>query len=218
MVPAFTYMTGCLPDIYPNNLRQNAWPISTEGPPPEPFRPETGQISKDMGAIPAAVLKYRNRKRSLHPQDSFAALGPLAEKLTEGQDEENVYAPYEVLMTCPDSYLILAGVGLDSATPIHFAEAKSGRKMFIRWSLNESCKPVPCRVGGCSDGFPRLQEYVGDLCREIKVGESRWMIFPFPAFVNRVKDIIIKNPEITHCGDEHCPRCHDAILGGPYYS
>ncbi|MFE4573558.1 aminoglycoside N(3)-acetyltransferase [Paenibacillus chitinolyticus] len=80
-----------------------------------------------MGALPEAFRTYPGVMRSSHPQVSFAAIGPQAQKLTGshslayGLGEGSPLARlYEL-----DGHVLLLGVGHGSNTSIHLAEYRA---------------------------------------------------------------------------------------------
>ncbi|MCX7708410.1 MAG: AAC(3) family N-acetyltransferase [Clostridia bacterium] len=171
-------------------------------------------ISKTMGAVPAAVLSMKNHSRGMHPLNSFASVGPGAKEFIASQSFENVYGPFEK-MYAQEGVLVLMGVELTRATAIHFAEKLAGRNLFIRWARNAAGEVQESRVGSCSEGFNRLQPFVSGIEDTVVVGNSTWKIYDFKKFVDVVTEAIKNNPSITHCDDPDCLRCNDMLKGGP---
>ena len=172
-------------------------------------------ISSEMGAIPAWLLKMPARIRGEHPLNSFTAIGPLASEIISAQSPLNVYGPLKVIYSRPNAYLVLAGVDLTSATPIHFAEERAGRRLFRRWAKNSDGSAQEVEVGSCSDGFNNLDSFLKNIEENMQFGQSCWKIYPFCTFIDTVTDAILQNPPITHCANPDCERCNDAIKGGP---
>jgi aminoglycoside 3-N-acetyltransferase len=88
-----------------------------------PFDPVTTP-STGMGHLAEQVRTSPGAIRSAHPQTSFAALGPLADKLMSGHRLDchlGEFSPlarlYEV-----DARILLLGVGYDVCTAFHLAE------------------------------------------------------------------------------------------------
>lgn len=216
LVPTFTY--DCeMPTPPGRELRQNA---ENPADAPDPaqvtaYNPASNQLSNDMGAIPAALLQNPGRARGDHPLNSFAALGPQAQELIAPQNPFNVYAPFKFMREYTNTWLVLAGVGLTRATAIHYAEKRSGRRLFRRWGKNAQGQTIETEVGSCSEGFENLAPFVAHLEARAQVAQSPWRIYPFRAFVDVVENAIRQNPSITRCADPNCERCRDAILGGP---
>ncbi len=178
------------------------------------YNAKCNDISKSMGAIPAAVLAVKDRSRGIHPLNSFTAIGPRAEEIIANQGFEDVYGPFEKAYE-EGGVLLLIGVELNRATAIHFAEKLAGRNLFVRWTRTKSGDVKRCRVGSCSEGFQRLEPFVSDIQDSVVVGHSNWKIYDFRKFVDVVVEAIKINPNITHCHDKDCLRCNDMLRGGP---
>lgn len=217
VVPTFTYDCEVSTPSY-RRIIQNGSDYS------ESFDSETAvaydknspMISREMGAIPARLLEMKARARGRHPLNSFAALGPLAKELIGAQSPLNVYGTLKAIYAHKSAaYLVLAGVDLTSATPIHFAEERAGRRLFRRWAKGNNMT-LEVEVGSCSDGFNNLAPYVKNIETSIQVGQSVWKIYPFRTFIDTVARAIVQNPAVTHCADQKCIRCNDSVRGGPF--
>lgn len=216
LVPTFTY--ECEVPAPPGRqiARNGQGPSGSLDPgQARPFDPHSAMISPEMGAIPARVLEAEGARRSTHPLNSFAALGPLADEIIATQGPLNVYGPLKALYTRENAHVVLMGVGLTSATPVHLAEEKSGRRLFRRWALTGNGQVQEVEVGSCSDGFDNLQPFLGGIERIVRAGESTWKIYPFQPFIDLLAEAIVRDPAITRCADRDCPRCNDAVRGGP---
>ncbi len=172
-------------------------------------------IARSMGIIPRTLLANEDAVRGYHPVNSFTAAGPKANSLMAVQSPLDVYAPYRLLEEENNAWIILMGVGLNKATPIHYGEALAGRNLFHVWAQISGGQVVETRCGSCSDGFPRLDPFVADIEQRIQVGDSFWRVYRFKEFVHRIAEVVRANPEITHCKDNSCTRCRDIIAGGP---
>ena len=177
------------------------------------FTAETNDVNSTMGAIPAEVLARPERIRGSHALCSFAALGPLADRVRE-QRPLDVYAPLRIL-AAKDGWALLIGVDLRSLTLLHLAEEKAGRRLFRRWANGPDGKPMEVEVGSCSEGFLNFEPILAPLARETLVGESRWVAYPARETLALAAKTIRETPGITHCGDADCLRCRDAVAGGP---
>jgi len=179
------------------------------------YDPSINEVTlEEMGAVPAEVLSRPHRVRGLHPLCSFTALGKQAEILIAGQTHQDIFAPIRALCEV-GGFVVLIGVGLDKMTLLHAAEELAGRNPFIRWANDVNGDPIGVTMGGCSDGFGQLANTLSPLKRELQVGYSLWCIYPADQTLQASASKIRKNPEITHCSNPKCERCHDAILGGP---
>jgi aminoglycoside 3-N-acetyltransferase len=214
IVPAFTYAAEI--DAPPGFFRErNAPPIPGSHGPAEAYRPDGNRISREMGAIPARLLERPGRVRGNHPLNSFAGLGPRAAEILAGQAPLRVYDPFRRMQADPDSMLVLAGVGLNRATAIHYAEERAGRRPFRRWALTAGAGGIEVEVGSCSEGFENLTGAVGPMERRVIAGAGIWRVFPFADFVGAAERAIRSDPAITHCPDPACPRCNAMVRGGP---
>jgi aminoglycoside 3-N-acetyltransferase len=218
MVPTFT---GIQLEVYPEPnqmIERNGWNVAeAESWPPRTdvvFSPELDIVDARMGSIPSAMLRRPERVRGNHPHNSFTAVGPKAQRLLAEQAWDDVYAPLREL-TKQHGNVVLAGVGLNRLTILHFAETLAGRRLFRRWATGDDGHPAAVQVGSCSEGFPNLEGALGMLTTEQMVGHSLWRVFPAAETVTTSAAIIRNEPEITHCGDPECVRCSHAVAGGP---
>lgn len=180
----------------------------------EPFEATSKEISvEDMGIFSKCVLDNSKSVRGNHPLNSFTALGRHAGRLVSCQTWRDVYAPFKQLCE-DDGYVLLIGVGLSSATIIHYAEQVAGRHPFIRWSVDKNKEVSPVSAGGCSEGFDHFNNALCNFVKKVKVAESEWKCYKARDIVDACSECIRKNPEITHCGDICCDRCNDAVQGG----
>jgi len=178
------------------------------------FNDDPNQIETSMGIVPKSIMEYKEAVRTKNPVDSFVLLGDKSENLIQNQSLLDVYSVYKkIYKSKHNAYIMLAGVTFKSCTPIHFAEEKSGRKLFRRWAVYYH-QIVEIEDGSCSDGFDNLREYTRSIETIGYIGKSEIRIYPFKEFVNIVAEIIHKKPQITHCNNENCDRCNDMILGG----
>jgi aminoglycoside 3-N-acetyltransferase len=217
VVPTFTSPTYLVEP--PESMRPERNGIDYEAPDGRAgganrvFTPESNDVNSTMGAIPTEVLERPERVRGSNPLCSFAALGPLADRVRE-QRPLDVYAPLRIL-AAKDGSALLIGVDLRSLTLLHLAEEKGGRRLFRRWANGPDGKPMEVEVGSCSQGFLNFEPILAPLTRETLVGESRWVAYPARETLALAAETIRANPGITHCGDADCLRCRDAVAGGP---
>ena len=177
------------------------------------YSPESNLINKSMGAIPKAVLGMKNRYRGNHPCQSFTAVGPRAAELVAAQSPLDVYNPIRKLSRS-GGMIVLMGVGLTRITALHLAEEMAGRNLFRRWAQGRN-GPVQVAIGGCSEGFHKLDVALSPIEQKVVVGNSLWRIFPVSDLLNRASKAIQRDPMVTHCGKKSCRHCDDAVAGGP---
>ncbi|WP_404827797.1 AAC(3) family N-acetyltransferase [Streptomyces aureocirculatus] len=152
--------------------------------------------------------------RGTHPLNSFAALGPLANKLISAQNPTHVYGPIREL-AAHDGRILLIGVELNRMTALHLAEQQSGRHLFLRWARDSVGNVSMVEVGSCSEGFPRLGPALRPYCRSVTVGCSQWQAYPAALTLAAATAAIAADQTITRCSDSDCLLCRDAVAGGP---
>ncbi|PKG39370.1 AAC(3) family N-acetyltransferase [Psychromonas sp. Urea-02u-13] len=229
VVPTFTYDNGAYPpqkglEYAQNGMDLTIYQDALQGL-TQCFDKDSQQISDSMGVLSKVILARPESIRGLHPVNSFTAIGPQAKNIIEQQSLLDVYGPYQYCYELENASLLLMGIDFTGVTPIHYAEQKSGRTLFRAWAnvkvkakaknSNDEKMPVEVSIGSCSAGFNALQPMVEHLVQKKLVGNSQWHCFEFTPFINRISKQIIATPEITHCDNAQCIRCHDAILGGP---
>ena len=167
-----------------------------------------------MGVVPATALSWPGAARGNHPLNSFTAIGAHAAKLIAKQSPSDVYAPLAVLSEM-NGFVVLLGVGLERLTLLHLAEKQAGRTLFRRWAKDAHGAPIAVEVGGCSEGFGKLEPYLRRLMRTTCVGTSKWIVIRADQALACASAAIRDNPGLTHCTVEACNRCEDAVKGGP---
>lgn len=216
MVPSFSYMYQADPPGG-NPYLQNAWADKPPAPVPADgmfgYDPAQNEISRDMGAIPAELLRREGRIRGKHPLCSFTATGPQADRIIRGQVPLDIFAPFREIAALSGEVLLM-GVGLDTMTLIHYAEQLAGRRPFRRWAWSGDRQLTETEVGGCSSGFLDLEAATSGMARRIVVGSSHWTAYPVAPLLELTVATIKKSPDITRCSSS-CSRCNDAIAGGP---
>jgi aminoglycoside 3-N-acetyltransferase len=219
MVPAFTEPQFGL--AAPVNLRPARNGIDYATLPEVPqlakdaaYAVDCGLINPDLGVLPAALIGRGGAVRGEHPLNSFAALGPLAEELIAAQSPADVYGPIRELAARAGLFLLI-GVGLNKMTALHLAEQKSGRHLFLRWAQGANGQASMFEVGSCSEGFPRLEPALHPYARTAVIGGSRWQAYPAGQTLTAATKAITEDQGITHCPDNNCLLCRDAIAGGP---
>lgn len=217
LVPTFSWEEYAIDPPEHLQPRRNGWTYGQSRVhqlPPEVFHPSSGVIDREMGAIPAAVMDRAGRERGRNQLVSFTAVGPLAREMVEQQTADNAFAPLEKLVLSRGN-VALIGVDLRRMTLLHLAERRAGRVMPRRWASNAEGQVMMVEVGGCSDGFRRLEPALAPIKQDVMVGPSHWQVFPADHALTAAEAAIREDPLITVCANPSCLRCRDVILGGP---
>lgn len=181
------------------------------------YTPDCGLINPGLGVLPSALISRTGIVRGTHPLNSFAALGPLADKLISAQSATDVYGPIREL-AASEGQILLIGVGLNRMTALHLAEQQSGRRLFLRWAQGVDRQVSMVEVGSCSEGFPRLEPILDPYAHMLVVGSSRWQAYPAHQAIAAATAAIVADQNITRCSNDDCLLCRDSIAGGPHES
>jgi len=221
LVPTFSSFDVPPPDVPAMRPQRNGWEYASvprdESVGGRIFTPESMELDQeDMGAVSAAVLTMRNRVRGNHPLNSFTAVGPLAHDLIDGQEPTAVYRPLESLADL-NGWVVLMGVSLRSLTLLHLAEKSAGRQLFRRWANDAHGRVMMVEAGGCSRGFEKFESVLAPMERRATVGQTTCRAYPAKEALEAAGQASLDDPFITHCGNEECRRCRDAVMGGPVF-
>lgn len=157
-----------------------------------------------MGALPEALRRHPQAKRSKHPILSFAGIG--VDDLLAAQTILDPLAPLHELYE-EEGYVLLLGVGHTVNTTLHYAEKLANRRTFIRWALTQQgvveCPGFPC----CSLGFNEAAPYLADITRWVRIGPALVQALPVREMVVTVATLINEDPLALLCSDPACERC-----------
>jgi aminoglycoside 3-N-acetyltransferase len=172
------------------------------------FDPRTTRSTN--GAVTEALRRRPDAIRSVHPSHPYAAVGPRAKELTDGNLEVGTFDPRSPLGKLADwgGWIVLLGVGMWSNTCVHIGEAKyrvhclgyEGERSYVK--LNGEVREVRTtlwRDGNCRvEGRP-IEERMRarGLVRDGKVGDAAIHIM-------RGRDVVEQTMAL--CA-EVCPTC-----------
>ena len=180
----------------------------------EVYESSRTEVAAWLGAFSAHVAARPDRIRCRHASGEFAAVGSRSAQLIDAETTADVFGPLRALVG-DDGAVVLMGVGLNRMTLLHLAEVEAGRRPFIRWASGADGGAVRVRAGGCSEGFEAFADVLRTMERRVVVGESTWRVFRAREVLTHAAEAIRCYPSITHCRNEHCVECADAIAGGP---
>lgn len=216
LVPAFCFISQVDPP-QPNLYRQNGGAAEeTKGRDRGVgFDPRSQEIDPSLGLLPRTVLEHPESYRGTHLLNALAAVGPFARELAAAQTQDDVYGPYKLAHKMGRASLLLMGVSLTRATPMHLAEEMAGRRLFRRWARRKDGEIIEVAIGSCSEGFEAFTPFLQEVETQLTVGHSLWRCFDLGQFLDTAAAIIRQHPNITHCQRAECLRCDDAVAGGP---
>lgn len=182
------------------------------------YNPKTS--SSLCGAITEAVRKRPSALRSLHPSHSIAAIGALADMITEGHEKVHAFARGSALFNVLQARgkILLLGVSHRSNSMIHVAEEIANLPYLERSRQvefkNAQGKTIQkwIRRPGCSQGFDAIEEILDehDAVRETTIGECRVMIMTARSVVDAALEILKLDPEGLLCERPDCEACAQA--------
>ncbi|MDX4048470.1 MULTISPECIES: AAC(3) family N-acetyltransferase [Aliarcobacter] len=176
--------------------------------------PNTGSIGK-------AFLEHPNVSRSLHPTNSFMAIGKKADMILENHNELSM--SYDPMYKIVSLNAKMINIGITSESPgfttVHLAQQELGLtkksilknllRVYYKSSNNQIKLFKRQDVGGCSDGFGKFYQYYLDKDKLVfgKLGNTN-------AIVGNAKDIyeidleLIKRDNSFHfCDNPLCFVC-----------
>ncbi len=168
------------------------------------------QTRSDNGAVTEALRRRPEAVRSIHPSHPYAAIGPRAKELTDGNLEVGTFDPRSPLGKLADwgGWIVLLGVGMWSNTCVHIGEATyrvhclgyERERSYVK--LNGEVQEVRTtlwRDGDCRVEGPPIEARMRarNLIRDGKVGNAEIHLM-------RGSDVIAET--VALCA-EVCPTC-----------
>jgi aminoglycoside 3-N-acetyltransferase len=201
--PTFTYKTLVIPEDGPENNGMVYGTGKDHNLMAEFYR-ATMPADRLMGILAETLRLHPNAERSIHPVLSFSAIN--LDDALEAQTLQDHLAPIRVIAE-KQAWIILIGVDHTVNTSIHYAERLAGRKQFIRWALT-SQGVVECPgYSGCSNGFQEAEDWLTDITRSVKIGESLIEALPMQPMLEIITQKIKEDPLALLCGNPNCERC-----------
>jgi aminoglycoside 3-N-acetyltransferase len=179
---------------------------------PTPFTLDL-PAAKAMGVVPEALRCRDGAVRSRHPLSSFAAIGEDADRYMADHDFDNPMLPLRRLFD-DGGHVLMLGTDLTSCTTMHLGEEHAGRRPFIRWAKLEDGTIQRVRVGGCSDGFDRLEPWL-EVQDQTEIGRARVRLYTVGSIVDATMRRLAEDRSALVC-PARCRRCLDAAAGGPF--
>jgi aminoglycoside 3-N-acetyltransferase len=203
LVPTFTYKTMLIPETGPEGNASSYGRGKDTNRMAEFFSMDM-PVDPLMGLLPETLRKRPEARRSSHPILSFAGIG--LDDIVASQSVCDPLGPLGRLADM-DGQVVLIGVDQRVNTSIHLAEARAGRKQFVRWALTpdgvRECPGFP----GCSEGFNQAALLFEDFNRRVRVGEATIQVISLRRLYAAVSVRLAEDPLALLCGREDCQRC-----------
>lgn len=191
MMPAFTYQTMVIPEVGPENNGMEYGGTAVQDNAYAEFFSADLPVHPEIGVLAETLRKHPKSRRSTHPILSFCGIG--VDEALHAQTLQNPFAPIGKLAEAGGSVLLL-GVDHTANTAIHYAEALSGRKQFIRWALTNG-RVVECpNFPGSPAGFQMLHLHIQRFVQQVQVGQARVQLVPLTALIDTVKTLLRADP------------------------
>lgn len=173
-----------------------------------------------VGAITEEVRGRRDAIRSHHPTHSVAAIGPLAEAITEDVEKHDPFgrgsALYKALMV--GGKILQLGVTHTTNSTIHVAEELANVPYLERQRRVGIRKPDGTviykwiRKPGCSQGFDVVDEAMQEqnAISEVMIGKCKARLMSARALVDMAVELLRVDPTALLCTRPDCGRCAEA--------
>ncbi|MFE8595493.1 AAC(3) family N-acetyltransferase [Archangium violaceum] len=174
----------------------------------------------DMGITAELFWRQPGVLRSTHPGGSFAAVGPMAERICAPQPLAPPHGPDSPVGHVHDlsGQVLLLGVSHSEDTTLHLAEAIAG----VPYSIEHPCVVevdgsartvmIP-ETDHCCRGFNRVEAPLRAraLQHEGFVGHAQARLCDSRAIVSVALELLASNPLVFLCPpEEHCEECDAA--------
>ncbi|KFA90394.1 AAC(3) family N-acetyltransferase [Archangium violaceum] len=171
----------------------------------------------DMGITAELFWRQPGVRRSTHPGGSFAAVGPMAERICAPQPLAPPHGPDSPVGRVHDlsGQVLLLGVSHSEDTTLHLAEALAG----VPYSIEHPCVVevdgaartvmIP-ETDHCCRGFNRVDAPLRAraLQHEGVVGHAQARLCDSSAIVSVALELLAADPLVFLCApEEHCEEC-----------
>jgi aminoglycoside 3-N-acetyltransferase len=216
VAPAFTPQCQVWPLVGPDNNGATYAGHAADNAAAEFFRPDchTTGLGEALRHVPGA-------QRSSHPLYSFVAVGAEAALTLAAQSLAEPLGPVAHLADAHagrGGELLLLGADQTADVALHYAEARAGRKQFIRWALTPGGIVECLACPGCADGFRAMAPHARRLLHVAQIGAARVERLPLADFVDAAVALIRREPTALLCSRPGCERCEAVwqfVLGVP---
>lgn len=213
IMPAFTCYTMLIPEDGPEDNGITYGSGADLNRMAQFFHPAM-PVDRLMGAVPEALRRLPEARRSSHPILSF--VGCQTEEILAAQTIDEPLAPIRRLAE-EEGWVLLLGVDHTVNTSIHYAEKLAGRRQFVRWALTlagvQACPGFP----GCSQGFHQAIKALQPVTRTAVIGTGVVRSLPLAEMLRILGALLADQPLALLCSTPDCERCN-AVRKSVLYS
>ena len=203
VMPAFTPQCRVWPRVGPPHNAQSYAGHDEENANAEIFRSDL-PVDPSLGAAAESLRRVPGAVRSAHPLYSFTFVGLAA----AAQSLSEPFGPLAHLAESGlDADMLLLGADQTANFAVHFAEARAGRKQFVRWALTPRGVVECLGCPGCPDGFNALTPIVRSFSQVVQIGTARVERLPLNELLRTVETLIRHDPMALLCSRTACERC-----------
>lgn len=179
----------------------------------------------NTGGLARVMVRHPDAQRSLHPTNSFAAIGPDADRILKGHDETAPsYLPMRQLIDLPSKSLVIGCVDTSPGfTTTHWAQfqlKQSVRNIFSGWVGSYYMRDGQRRLfkrgdmGGHNPGAYKLYaHYVSrGLLNTGRVGDAYAVWGDTRELYQVDLEVMKDNPRFILCSDPRCFDCRGTWL------
>jgi aminoglycoside N3'-acetyltransferase len=175
--------------------------------------------SVNTGIIPETFRKRNDAVRSRHPIVSVAAIGRMAEFLTEDHDETaDAYLPFSKISEINGKYLAI-GINDRLVGIRHQAQHLAGLLDVVPWRRCVRYKARDGEIkiftfkdrGGCVKRLPELVSHLRTigLVKDDKIGMANAVLVPAKKSLAVMAELLTQNPSINLCDSVWCLWCRE---------
>lgn len=172
------------------------------------------------GALAKSFMQHLDCQRSMHPSNSFLAIGKEAEYILEGHNAYSLsYTPMQKIINLKAKMLIF-GIIDDSPgfTTVHYVQEVLGlthkswlKGLFKVYYRQEGETMLFTRrdIGGCSAGFDTFYKYYlnAGVVKIGSLGNTQAMVVPAIGAYEIEYKLIKENPSVHFCNNILCFSC-----------
>lgn len=173
-----------------------------------------------VGAITEAVRARPDAIRSNHPTHSVAAIGPLAEVITENHEKVDPFARGSALYKALQAggKILQLGVTHTTNSTIHVAE-EIAKVPYLERQRNVGILRPDGKVTnkwirrpGCSQGFNAVDEilYEKDQIAEVMIGKCKARLMTARAVIDAALELLRFDPASLLCNRPDCGNCAES--------